>query len=157
MNQLLKHVQHNLEHYQTATQQLRQEQSLNMEKQRNEYEQRISQLQHQIASMTAEKSSYQAQYEQAQQILEKLQLKHELLNQAAHETQTKYHILSQEHVKLTKQYQGQSLDLEVKKQSIIETKVKLAAYDEKITILEKSLAKADDKIQTLRDDFSFIS
>ena len=157
LHQLLKHVQHNLEHYQTATQQLRQEQSLSMEKQRNEYEQRISQLQQQIASITAEKLSYQAKYEQTHHALEKLQLTHEALNQSAQETQTKYHFLFQENAKLAQQYQGQSRDFELKKQSTIELQVKLIANEDKITSLEKNLSKAEDKIQTLRDDFSFIS
>ncbi|EKD74212.1 MAG: hypothetical protein ACD_45C00032G0002 [uncultured bacterium] len=157
LHQLLKHVQHNLEHYQTATQQLRQEQSLNMEKQRNEYEQRISQLQQQIASISAEKSSYQAQYEQTQQAFLKLQSSHEELNQSAQKAQTQYHLLSQENTRLTQHYQDQSRDLEVKKQSAIELRIKLAACEDKITSLEKTLAKADDKIQTLRDDFSFAS
>lgn len=40
MHQLVKHLQANLEHYQTATQQLRQEQTLLQEKQRSEYEQK---------------------------------------------------------------------------------------------------------------------
>lgn len=157
LHQLLKHVQHNLEHYQTATQQLRQEQSLSMEKQRNESEQRILQLQQQLASIAAEKSSYQAQYEQTHHALEKLQSSHAVLNQTAQETQTKYHSLSQENANLTQQYQEQSRDFELKKQSIIEQQIKLATYEEKITVLEKSLTKADDKIQILRDNFSFTS
>lgn len=37
LHQLLKHVQHNLEHYQTATQQLRQEQSLSKEEKHFQY------------------------------------------------------------------------------------------------------------------------
>lgn len=157
LHQLLKHVQHNLEHYQTATQQLRQEQSFCMEKQRNEYEQRISQLQQHMASITAEKSSYQAQYEQTHQALEKLRSSNEVLNQTAQEFQTKHHSLSQEHTRFTQQHQDQSHDYELKKQSVIELQIKLAAYEDKITLLEKNQEKADDKIQTLRDDLSFVS
>lgn len=157
LHQLLKHVQHNLEHYQIATQQLRQEQSLNIENQRNEYEQKISQLQQQLTSITAEKSSYQAQYEQAHQELAKLQSTYEILNQTAQEIQTKYHSLSQENTKMAQQYQNQLNDLEIKKRSVIESQIKLAAYEEKITSLEKALAKSENKIQTLRDDYSFVS
>lgn len=157
LHQLLKHVQHNLEHYQTATQQLRQEQSLSMEKQRNESEQRILHLQQQLASIAAEKSSYQAQYEQTHQSLEKLQSSHAVLNQTAQEFQTKYHSLSKEHTKLIQQHQDQSHDYEMKKQYVIELQIKLAVYEDKITLLEKNLEKADDKIQILRDDFSFVS
>ncbi len=157
LHQLLKHVQHNIEHYQAATQQLRQEQSLAVEKQRNEYEQRISQLQQNIASITAEKSSYQAQYEQTHQTFEKLQSSHAVLSQIAQESQMKYHSLSQEHTRLTQQHQDQSHNYESKKQSVIELQIKLGAYEDKITLLEKTLAKADDKIQILRDDCNFVS
>jgi hypothetical protein len=157
LHQLLKHVQHNLEHYQTATQQLRQEQSLNMEKQRKEYEQRNSQLQQQIANITAEKSAYLAQYEQTHQAFEKLQSSYEVLNQTAQEIQTKYHLLSQEHAKLIQQHQDQTHDFELKKRSVIELQVKFTTYEEKITSLEKTIAKSEDKIQTLRNDFSFVS
>lgn len=157
LHQLLKHVQQNLEHYQTATHQLRQEQSLSIEKQRNEYEQKISILQQQVASITSEKVSYQAQYEQTHQILEKLQINHEALNQSAQEMQTKYHSLSQETAKLKKEYHEQSCDFEFKKQLTIELQIKLAAHEEKITALEKALKKSEDKIQILRDDSNFIS
>ena len=157
LHQLLKHVQHNLEHYQTATQQLRQEQSLSMEKQRNEYEQRISQLQQQIANITAEKSSYQAQYEQTHLALENLQSNYEVLNQTAQEMQTKYHSLSQENTRVTQQHQDQLHDYELKKQSVIELQIRLAAYEDKITLLEKNLAKADDKIQILRDEKLYLT
>jgi chromosome segregation ATPase len=157
LHQLLKHVQHNLEHYQTTTQQLRQEQSLNIEKQRNEYEQRISQLQQQIASIATEKSSYQAQYEQTHQALEKLQSGHETLSQTTQEVQIKYHSLSQEHAKLTQYHQDQSRAFEVKKQSVIELQIKLAAYEEKILSLEKTLLKADNKVQILRDEKSYLT
>ena len=138
LHQLLKHMQHNLEHYQTATQQLRQDQSLSMEKQRNEYEQRISQLQQQIASIIAEKSTYQAQYEQTHQAFEQLQSSHTVLNQTAQEYQTKYHSLSQECTRITQQHQDQLHDYELKKQSVIELQIKLSAYEDKITLLEKT-------------------
>jgi len=157
LHQLLKHVQNNLEHYQNTTQQLRQEQALHNEKQHNEYEQRLSVLQQQMTSISAEKLSYQARYEQTNQALENVQLKQDALSQVAHEAQTKYHLLSQEYARLAQQYQNQSNDLETKKQSVIETQIKLATYVEKINTLEKSLVKADDKIQILRDNFSFIS
>jgi len=157
LHQLLKHVQHNLEHYQASTQQLRQEQSLDMEKQRNDYEHRISQLQQQMTSMTTEKLSFQTQYDQANLALEKLQLTHELLIQSSQEVQTKYHLLVQKHAELTQQYQNQFHDYELKKQLIPELQAKISAYQDRIISLEKTLEKAENKIQILRDDVSFVS
>lgn len=157
LHQLLNHVQHNLEHYQAATQQLRQEQSLIIEKQCNEYEQRIAQLQQQIANVTAEKGSYKAQYEQAYPVLEKLQSNYEALNQSNQELQIKYQLLSQEHSELKQRHQEQSHDYELKKQLAIELQIKLSGHGDKITSLEKIAAQAEDKIQALRDDLSFVS
>lgn len=157
LHQLLEQVQQNLEHYQAATQKLRQEQLFEFEKQRNEYEQKISQLQQQITSITAEKSLYQAQHEQKHTLLEKLQSTHEALNQEAQDVKTQYHSLSQEYSRLTQQHHEQSHDYELKKQSVTELQSKLMAYKDKITLLEKTLEKAEDKIQILRDDFSFAS
>ncbi|MBY0544376.1 MAG: DNA-binding protein, partial [Gammaproteobacteria bacterium] len=60
LHQLLKHVQDNLEHYQTATQQLRLEQDMIMEKQRVAYEQRLLQLQERVELITREKTFLEA-------------------------------------------------------------------------------------------------
>jgi len=45
LHQLVKHMQANLEHYQAATQALREEQALVIEKQRHQYEQRLQEAQ----------------------------------------------------------------------------------------------------------------
>lgn len=157
LHQLLKHMQHNLEHYQEAAQQLRQEQSLIIEKQCNEYEQKISQLQQQIANISAERSFYKAQYEQSEQALVKLQSNYETLNKTNQKLQIKYHSLSQEHSKLTQQHQEYSNDYELKKKLAIELQIKLTAHVDKVASLEKIAANADDKIQALRDDLNFVS
>lgn len=60
LHQLLKHVQANLEHYQAAAQQLRQEQDMIVEKQRTGYEQKLLQLQQQIEVMIREKTFLEA-------------------------------------------------------------------------------------------------
>jgi chromosome segregation ATPase len=76
LHQLLKHVQENLEHYQAATQKLREEQSLMMEKQRNEYEQKLSSLLVQANFATSEKSAIQTQYDQQKKAYESLAIEH---------------------------------------------------------------------------------
>jgi chromosome segregation ATPase len=157
LHQLLKHLQKNLEHYQTTTQDLHQEQSLSMDKQRYEYEQRITQLQQQIADVTTEKSTYQAQHEHSQQTLEKLQSIHTALNQTANEAQTQCYSLAQENGRLNKQSQVQFCDLEVKNQLVIELLVRLETSEEKVISLEKILTIAEDKIQILRDEKLFLS
>ncbi len=60
LHQHLKNIQANLEHYQEATQQLRLEQEIAVEKQRAGYEQRLLQLQQQVEVMTREKTFLEA-------------------------------------------------------------------------------------------------
>lgn len=160
LHQLLKHMQHNLEHYQESAQQLRQEQSLIIEKQCNEYEPKISQIQQQLTNTSSERSFYKAQYEQSEQSeqsLVKLQSNHDALNKTNQELQIKYHSLTQEHSKLTQQHQEYLHDYELKKKLAIELQIKLTAHVDKIASLEKTAASAYDKIQALRDDLNFVS
>lgn len=63
LHQLLKNTQNNLVHYQQAVEQQRQEQALFLEKQRSEYELKLSQLQNQLTFSLNEKTEYQTKYD----------------------------------------------------------------------------------------------
>lgn len=162
LHQLLKHVQDNLEHYQTATQQLRQEQALQIEKQRSEYEQKISQLQNQIELIFAEKTNYQAQFIQLNKAHEQLEIDHKTLALQYNEMQQQHSMLKASHEKMQKDYeqlvtthQQQSQNLEGKHHTVIELQLKLKSGDEKITVLENELSKANNKVNALRHDHQF--
>ena len=162
LHQLLKHAQDNLEHYQTATQQLRQEQALQIEKQRSEYEQKISQLQKQIESIFAEKTNYQAQCVQLNKTHEQLEIDHKALVLQYNEMQQEHSILKATDEKMQKDYEQlvtthhqQSQNLEGKHHTVIELQIKLKTADEKITALENELSKANDKVNALRHDHQF--
>lgn len=164
LHQLLKHVQENLEHYQLATQQLRQEESLLIEKQRNEYEQKILRIQKQIESISTEKANYQAQYIQLNKINEQseldqkeLVLRHKKIEQQYELLKMAYEKIQKDHEHLSTAHQQQSLNLENKHHALIEFQFKLKADDEKITVLENELARANDKINSLRHDHQFTS
>jgi len=163
LHQLLKQVQDNLEHYQAATQSLRQEQSLLLEKQRSEYEQKIMQYQSQITSLATEKSQYQAEYKQIDDQYrtlkkelgtvhsqkEKIQKQHESLALT-------HQALQQEHQHLTQQYQHHLDKLETKSHALIESQVTIKANTDKIKILEQTISKSKVKIQALRHDYEFV-
>lgn len=162
LHQLLKHVQDNLEHYQMATQQLRQEQALQIEKQRGEYEQKISQLQNQIELIFAEKTNYQAQCVQLNKTHGQLEIDHKTHVLQYNEMQQQHSILKASHEKMQKDYeqlvtthQQQSQNLESKHHIVIELKLKLKTGDEKITVLENELSKANNKVNALRHDHQF--
>lgn len=162
LSQLLNHVQKNLEHYQTATQELRQEQSLLLEKQHNEYEQKRIQLQKKMEIFISEKSDAQAKYAAAVAENEKLQAEHATMSKENKDILDQYRSLNsiyeklkQDYVQLTEKDQQQFKSLEAKQHTLIELNIKLKTNDGKISSLETALAKAEDKIQALRHDYQF--
>lgn len=157
LHQLLKHAQDSLEHYQTATQQVRQEQSLLIEKQRSEYEQKLMQWQTQAQTAVNEKSLIETQYQQLRQTNEALEKAHHTLVLEQTPLKTAYEKMQNERAKLQQQYQEQSQQLETKRHTIIELQVTLKTENSKITNLEDALNKANDKSDSLRHDMQFVS
>lgn len=157
LHQLLKHAQDSLEHYQTATQQVRQEQSLLIEKQRNEYEQKLIQWQTQAQTAVNEKSIFETQYQQLRQTHAALEETHNSLVLQQSPLKTAHDRLQQDHEKLSQQYQQQAQQLEAKQHAIIELQVTLKTDTNKIAELEEAIKKANDKIESLRHEFQFIS
>ncbi len=164
LHQLLKHVQENLEHYQAATQQLRAEQSLQIEKQRNDFDQQLSQLRCQLELMVIEKSNYQAKYEQLNKNTSEFESEQKMLVLQNKETQQQYTVLKLSFDKLEKDYEQlsgmhkqQSINLENKHHAVIELHLKIKSNDEKIASLERELSSANDRVHNLRHEQQFIS
>ncbi len=157
LHQLLKHAQDSLEHYQTATQQVRQEQSLLIEKQRNEYEQKLIQWQTQAQTAVNEKSIIETQYQQLREAHETLEKAHNVLVLQQSPLAIAHDQLQQNHEKLSQQVQQQAQQLEAKQHTIIELQITLKTDMQKINELEATLKKANDKIESLRHEFQFIS
>ncbi len=163
LHQLLNHVQENLEHYQAVMAQLRQEQSLLMEKQQNEYEQRLSLLLAQVQTATREQTAYQAQYEQLTKAHESLITEHQTLKQQQIESQKRHEFLNimldktrQECDALKAQHQMQFTELTTQQHRVIELESAILSRNEKITSLEEALVSANDKIDMLRHESQFI-
>lgn len=164
LHQLLKHVQANLEHYQAASQQLRQEQSLLLDKQQQEYEQKIAQSQIQVQTLAQEKTLCQTQLEQLKKSLEALEFQQKTLLSQYHEAHAHSEVnkitqekMQAEHQKMQQQYQQQKQNLDNQQHQVIELQLTLKAKDQKLAELEKTLAQASDKIETLRHDYHFVS
>lgn len=157
LHQLLKHAQDSLEHYQTATQQVRQEQSLLIEKQRSEYEQKLIQWQTQAQTAANEKSIIGRHYQQLHQAHEALEKAHNVLVLQQSPLKMAHDQLQQEHEKLSQQTQQQAQQLEAKQHTIIELQVTLKTDANKIAGLEETLQKANDKVDTLRHELQFVS
>lgn len=164
LHQLLKQVQHNLEHYQVAIQTSRQEQELRLEKQHHDYEQKISQLQTQCETLIREKLDHQSQYTQLQKIYGTTQEEHKTLVYKHNDLKKQYDILSITHQKLQEEQdqlsrlqQQQSKESENKDHAVFESEIKLKAKEEAMAILREELSKGEDKIQALRHDYQFAS
>lgn len=162
LHQLLKHVQENLEHYHAATQKLREEQSLLIEKQQNEYEQRLSLLLAQANAAASEKSACQARYEQLAKMHESLMTEHKTLKQQHMEIQSQHEVLKimhdtiqHNHDVLKKKNQIQFTELSTLQHSVIELRLNIKSRDEKITLLEEVATRSNDKIETLRHEGQF--
>lgn len=162
LHQLLKHVQGNIEHYQAATQKLREEQSLLVEKQRNEYEQRLSVLLTQGNIAVSEKSACQAQYQQLAKTHESLMVEHKILKQEHSEISSQHEILKIAHDKIQQDYEALKeknkadvTELAVLQRNLIELQSTLKSRDEKISSQEEVIARANDKIETLRHECQF--
>jgi chromosome segregation ATPase len=162
LHQLLKHVQENLEHYQAATQQLRQEQSLTIEKQQNEYEQRLSQLAAQANAAVSEKSVVEAQYGQLAKAHESLMAEHKTLKQENSEIQSQHAILKMMHEKIQhdrdaikEKNQAQLTELTALQHTVMELQFNMKSRDEKISSQEGVIVRANDKIETLRHENQF--
>lgn len=162
LHQLLKHVQENLEHYQSATQKLREEQSLLAEKQQNEYEQRLSLLQAQATALSNEKSVCQAQHDHLKKMHELLVTEHNILTTQHAEIQSQqgsmkmaYGSVQHDHDVLKKQNQVQAIELTTLQNTLVELRLHMQSKDEKIASLEDNVAKANDKIEALRNESQF--
>jgi chromosome segregation ATPase len=155
-------VQENLEHYQAATQKLREEQSLLVEKQRNKHEQRLSLLLAQTNTATSEKSTYQAQYDQLTKVHESLITEHKTLATQYAEINSQHEFLKIAHNKiqhdhdmLREQNQAQFAKLSAIQCTAMELRLNLKSRDEKITSLEEIIDRANDKIDALRHESQF--
>ena len=146
------------------SQQLRQEQSLLLEKQQNKYEQKITSLELQFATLANEKTRYQLQYEHTSKDYMALQTEHQNLSAKCEMLQKEHQkiilsgqILKKENERLVQSYEKQSKDFELKQRSLFDLEVTLKANDNKISLLEAALFKAEEKVQALRHDYEFIA
>jgi hypothetical protein len=162
LHQLLNHVQENLEHYQTSTQRLREEQSFLTEKQRNEYEQKLAARVAQVNVATAEKAALQAELTQFKKAYDLLENEHQGMTTQYAEIRSQYESLKMTQDKIQQDYdardrqnQLQATELAALQRTVMELQLTLKARDEKIVSIDGLLTSAHEKIETLRHDNQF--
>ena len=163
LHQLLKHMQDNLEHYQAASQQLRLEQEIIVEKQRADYEQRLLQLQQQMEVMIREKTflearcasldrDYNASLARETAVTEEAaQLRQEYIALKAN-----YDTIEQNFSRVSDELTVQRQAMEIKNRELVECQLKLEMANTKIASLENALSAGEDKIVSLRSDYQFV-
>lgn len=164
LHQLLKHVQTNLEHYQAATQQLRLEQDMILEKQRAGYEQRLLQLQEKVEVMAREKTFLEARCagldrDYNASLVREAAVTEEVvqLHQKCTTLEVNYATLKQNFEEGSEELIAQRQSLEAKSRELMECHLKLKIAEDQKGSLQEALSAAEDKIVALRDDYLFVA
>jgi len=157
LHQLLAHLQKNLEHYQNSVQTLREEQTLQIEKQRTTYEHKLSEQHQEIYHLKTEITKFESQLFFLNQQTELLQKDNFNLNAKVKQDEVN---LAQLHFQCI-QLQDENLNYKIKVDEqcnlIIDFEKKLAINLHQYVLLEKSSNEAADKIQVLREEKLFLS
>lgn len=160
LHEHIKHMQKNLEHYQTTIEQIRHEQLLEAEKERARFDQRIQELNDQLARETIQKHETQVELEQHKtllqqhvQLLEALQKEKEIFQQM----QVEHHSLINTHETLVKEYQSIKEEIVSKSHLVYKYQAELASANTLIQKLEHSLNQTEYKMQVLRDEKTILT
>lgn len=157
LHQLLTHVQNNLEHYQASIQKLRDEQQLDIEKKKATFEYEISMFKKNIDTITLEKNHIQSEYDKNAAQLGLLVQNNEKLQKHYQESIVNESILQQKCNQLEQTNLNYHNKIEEQSKLIIELDKRTTAFSTEISILQKSLQNAQDKIQLLQNDKLFIA
>lgn len=157
LHDLINHLQNNLSHYQESSQKLRQEQSIMLDKQRQDHEHKLSQLQNMLSEANKQASINEHKFNQSNTELEKItpkytKLKIEFANiQKTNEQITfELSLLKDDHKALKAEHHQQ-----LRTMTIIEEK--LRNEKESSSHVKHELEQSHDKIEKLRSDYQFMA
>jgi chromosome segregation ATPase len=164
LHQLLKHAQANLEHSQTIEQQLQLEHEIILEKQRADYEQKLSQLQQQIELVAREKMFLETDAATLGKDYDLLMAQHTALESQTQEMQKKHSKLeldcariSQNYARMSQDFNVQRQTLEAKNHGLVECQLRLGMAEEHVDYLQNTLFATEDKLIALQDDYLYLS
>lgn len=153
---LLKNTQNNLVHYQQKIEEQRQEQMLLIEKQRNDYELKLSQYQNQMALLSQEKNKIDMQHDQIQKSYEKLIGEKQQLKKQHHDLEMDHQKLTMTHHQLQLsnhelkiQFDAKESEIKTKDQAMSEMKISCGISENKIAMLENQSKYAEHQYKML--------
>ncbi len=152
LHALLKNMQNNLEHYQEATQKLQQDQALNLDRQRINYEHELSVMRKQLEGVMQSEQRLVAQNQLLQQQLEQHELieaRNQQLESNCKELELKAGIIQEKYNELLNVHQAAHLALEAKTNDYIELLQKSAVDTSRIQYLESLQKSSEQKISAL--------
>lgn len=159
LHTLLKNTQDNLVHYQQAVEQQRHEQALLLEKQRSEYELKLSQLQNQLNVTIHEKTQYQTRFDSLTKLHHKLESdfsqeknSNKLLQKNCDSLSTENTRLTNEVEKLNSHQNQLSQQLENKNNENSELYIQIKSSENINLSLKTQIDKLDYKMQALIDE-----
>ena len=148
---------HNLSHYQESSQKLRQEQSIMLDKQRQDHEQKLSQLQNMLSEANKQASINEHKFNQRNIELEKItpkyaELKNEFTNIQKTNEQITFELtlLKDDHKAIRVEHHQQLRTITILEENIRNEK-------ESSSHVKHELEQANDKIEKLRSDYQFLA
>ena len=153
---LLNNVQKNLEHYQLSIQNLQQQQSIAIEKQKMQYELEITQLKEKYFGETDEKNRFKLLFEQASGALDKSDHEYKTVEKNLREKEINEATLKDRYERLAEQHQQNSIVLKNKLKILTEVEQKLKTEKKELLKTTQALQTAEDKIKKLRHEQLFL-
>lgn len=164
LHQLAGNIQANLEHYQSAVQQARTEQSLIIERNQQEFQKEKSELQNSLSIYREQAQLLQQEIEQKNtdffELKNQFMLLQDNYNQRAiqlEENSRQLIILQERAEQIDKQNLSYKNEITHKDSIILKLEKETAVLDEIKNQLQNKLSNAEDKIEALRQDKSFLS
>lgn len=148
LHQLLKNTQDNLVHFQKAIEQQRHEQLTIQEKQRNEHETKINQLQNQTLILSQEKAALESknrQHEALHATLEHdyktIQSTHNHLQNEQRELLMRFNQLQESYQRAENEIENKALEINLKNDEITDFKIKQATCENQLIYIQQSLSE----------------
>ena len=155
LHEHIKHLQSNLEHYQTTIQKQQQTQSLELEKLRNKLQATEAELVNQVASLNKTNVSletsnqqYQQQISHLQKTLSTVETEHKGCQKQRDQIEVKLTFLQEENNKLSTQLNSTLSLLESEKNQHQECKVQLKIKAELLNEKQLALVQAGEKLES---------
>lgn len=164
LHHLAKQIQTNLEHYQQAMQQKQTEHMLAMEKQQTHFQQFIHNLQHELVGYRDKAQEAERHYNNTSLDLSKFkeqalffQEKYDTQTKALEEAKHELILLRERHQQTQKAIEAQAEISKEYQEKLKDSEIQIAVYYDQLQKLQKRYQHAEDTLDKLRNEKSFLA